>query len=84
MADGVLAPAVLAGVVVLVLGGLWWAARARRAFGTVEERATYAALHQASLAAPRSLQTVLPRAVVDDDGEVRLVDLVVGDPGSGG
>ena len=52
MADGVLAPAVLAGVVVLVLGALWWAARARRAFGTVEERATYAALHQASLAAP--------------------------------
>ena len=38
---------------------------------------------EASLAAPRTLQTVLPRAVVDDDGEVRLVDLVVGDPGPG-
>ena len=34
---------------------------------------------EASLAAPRRLQTVLPRAVVDDDGEVRLVDLLVGD-----
>jgi hypothetical protein len=32
---------------------------------------------EASLAAPRRLQTVLPRAVVDDDGEVRLVDLAV-------
>ena len=52
MADGVLAPAVLGGVVLLVLAVLWWAARGRRAFGTVEERATYAALHEASLAAP--------------------------------
>jgi 8-oxo-dGTP pyrophosphatase MutT (NUDIX family) len=35
---------------------------------------------EASLAAPRTLRTVLPRAVVDADGEVRLVDLVVGAP----
>ena len=39
---------------------------------------------EASLAARRSLQTVLPRAVVDDDGEVRLVDLVVGAADTGG
>ena len=52
MADGVLAPAALLCAVVLVLVGLWWAVRGRRAFGTVEERATYAALHEASLAAP--------------------------------
>ena len=38
----------------------------------------------ASLAAPRRLTTVLPRAVVDDDGEVRLVDLAVGAPEQGG
>lgn len=31
---------------------LWWVLRGRRAFGTVEQRATYAALHSASLAAP--------------------------------
>ncbi len=35
---------------------------------------------EACLAAPRRLRTVLPRAVVADDGEVRLVDLVVGAP----
>ncbi len=39
---------------------------------------------EASLAAPRSLRTVLPRAVVDDDGEVRLVDLVVGSDADAG
>jgi two-component system LytT family sensor kinase len=52
VADGVLAPAVVSLAVVLGLAGMVWAARSRRAFGTVEERATYAALHQASLAAP--------------------------------
>ncbi len=52
MVDGVLPAAVLAGTVVLVLAVLWWVPRGRRAFGTVEERATYAALHEASLAAP--------------------------------
>lgn len=31
---------------------LWWALRGGRTFGTVEQRATYAALHEASLAAP--------------------------------
>ena len=39
----------------LVLGGgwlVWRSLHGRRAFGTVEERATYAALHEASLAAP--------------------------------
>ncbi len=35
---------------------------------------------EACLAAPRRLRTVLPRAVVDDDGEVRLVDLALGAP----
>jgi two-component system LytT family sensor kinase len=52
VADGVLAPAVVSLAVVLGLAGMAWAARSRRAFGTVEERATYAALHRASLAAP--------------------------------
>ena len=52
VADGVLAPAVVVAAVVLGLAVMAWAARSRRAFGTVEERATYAALHQASLAAP--------------------------------
>jgi two-component system LytT family sensor kinase len=52
VADGVLAPAVVSAAVVLGLAVMVWAARGRRAFGTVEERATYAALHQASLAAP--------------------------------
>ena len=42
-----LAVALLAGAVLLAR-----AVRGRAAFGTVEERATYAALHQASLAAP--------------------------------
>jgi two-component system LytT family sensor kinase len=52
MRDGLLAAAAVA--VVLGLPGvvLWWALRGRRTFGTVEQRATYAALHQASLAAP--------------------------------
>ena len=40
--------------VLLVVPGvvLWRAVRGRRAFGTTAERATYAALHQASLASP--------------------------------
>jgi two-component system LytT family sensor kinase len=41
---------VVAGTVVAVV--LWRVLRGRRAFGTVEQLATYAALHQASLAAP--------------------------------
>ena len=52
MADGVLPPAAVAVAVVLGLAAMAWAARGRRAFGTVEERATHTALHQASLAAP--------------------------------
>jgi two-component system LytT family sensor kinase len=56
--DGVLVPALLAGAVALALGLLWRAVRGGRAFGTLEERATYAALHSASLAAP-SLRTGL-------------------------
>jgi two-component system LytT family sensor kinase len=52
MADGVLAPAALAGALALALVVLWRTLRGRRAFGTVEQRATYAALHQAGLAAP--------------------------------
>jgi two-component system LytT family sensor kinase len=59
--DGVLAPAVVTAAVVLGLAVMAWAARSRRAFGTVEERATYAALHQASLAAP-ALRTGLNAA----------------------
>ena len=52
MTDGVLVPTVLAVAVALGLAVVTWAVRSRRAFGTIEERATYAALHQASLAAP--------------------------------
>ena len=54
-----------------------------RSVAVLEDLAAHADV-EASLAAPRRLQTVLPRAVVDDDGEVRLVDLVVGDPDHGG
>ncbi len=52
MTDGVLgitALAVVLSCLALVVG---WEVRGRRAFGTVEQRATYAALHTAGLAAP--------------------------------
>lgn len=52
MRDGLLVAAGLALAVGLPLLVLWWALRGRRTFGTVEQRATYAALHEASLAAP--------------------------------
>lgn len=44
--------AVLAVVLAVGAAAGLWVVRGRRAFGTVEQRATYAALHQASLAAP--------------------------------
>ena len=52
MTDGVLGVTALVVVLscfALVVG---WEVRGRRAFGTVEQRATYAALHSASLAGP--------------------------------
>jgi len=52
MRDGLLVAAALTVAVALPLLVLWWAPRGRRTFGTVEQRATYAALHEASLAAP--------------------------------
>ena len=52
MRDGPLVAAALAVAVALPVLVLWWALRGRRTFGTVEQRATYAALHEASLAAP--------------------------------
>ena len=52
MGDGLLVAAGLAVALALPVLVLWWALRGRRTFGTVEQRATYAALHQASLAAP--------------------------------
>ena len=52
MRDGLLVAAALAVAVVLPALVLWWALRGRRTFGTVEQRATYAALHEASLASP--------------------------------
>ncbi len=52
MRDGLLVAAALAVAVVLPALVLWWALRGRRTFGTVEQRATYAALHEANLAAP--------------------------------
>jgi two-component system LytT family sensor kinase len=62
MADGALgvAAALLAlALCVVVLGR---AVRGRRAFGTVEQRATYAALHSASLAAPPLREGLTPDA----------------------
>jgi two-component system LytT family sensor kinase len=52
VADGVLGPGLLALALGVPAVVLWWALRGRRAFGTVEQRATYEALHLASLAAP--------------------------------
>ena len=51
MADGGLGVAVLL-LAVAAVGAVAWAVRGRRAFGTLEQRATYAALHSASLASP--------------------------------
>lgn len=50
---------------VLVVGGMvvgWWAARARRLFSTTEQRATYEALHTASLASPGLRGGLTPEA----------------------
>lgn len=52
MADGALVAAALGLALALAASVLWWARRGRLAFGTVEQRATYAALHEASLASP--------------------------------
>jgi two-component system, LytTR family, sensor kinase len=52
MGDAVLVTAALAVALAVGAAVVWWAMRGRRAFGTVAERATYAALHEASLAAP--------------------------------
>jgi two-component system LytT family sensor kinase len=50
---------------VIVIGGVvagWWAARARRLFSTTEQRATYEALHTASLASPALRSGLTPDA----------------------
>ena len=73
MADGVLAPAVLVGAVSLAVAVLWWAVRGRRAFGTVEERATYAALHQASLAAPALRTGLNPQSAATSARHLRAL-----------
>jgi two-component system, LytTR family, sensor kinase len=52
MGDVLLVVAALAAALAGGAGVVAWALRGRRAFGTVAERATYAALHEASLAAP--------------------------------
>lgn len=52
MADGALGLAALLAALVAAAALLAWAVRGRRAFGTVEQRATYAALHSASQASP--------------------------------
>ena len=58
---------------------LAWAARGRRAFGTVEERATYAALHQASLAAPPLREGLNAR--VGGDAAPGTCATLLGEPG---
>ena len=52
MTDGVLGVTALVVVLSCLALVVGWEVRGRRAFGTVEQRATYAALHSASLAAP--------------------------------
>jgi len=52
MVDEVLATVALVATLAVLAVALVRVVRGRRAFGTVEQRATYAALHQASLAAP--------------------------------
>ena len=64
-ADGAGGAVAVALALAVLAVAVWWAARGRRAFGTVEQRATYAALHQASLAAPPL------RAGLDHDAATR-------------
>ena len=52
MADSVLVAAVLGFALGVAAAAAWRARRGPRSFGSVAERATYAALHEASLAAP--------------------------------
>ena len=72
MADSALAVAG-ALAVALPLLVLWWARRDKRAFGTVEQRATFAALHQASLAAPPLRQGLTPDAATRSARHLRAL-----------
>ena len=62
-------------VVVLVVPGivLWRAVRSRRAFGTTAERATYAALHEASLASPPLRDGLTADAATRSAGHLRAL-----------
>lgn len=52
MTRGLLEAVALFATGALAATAMWWVVRGRHAFGTPEQRATYAALHQASLAGP--------------------------------
>ena len=67
--------ALLVVAVVLVVPGvvLWRAVRGRRAFGTTAERATYAALHEASLASPALRAGLTAEAAGRSAGHLRVL-----------
>lgn len=73
MADSALVAAAVAVAVALPLVVLWWARRDRRAFGTVEQRATFAALHQASLASPPLRQGLTPESATRSAKHLRAL-----------
>lgn len=73
MADSALVVAAVAVAVALPVLVLWWARRDRRAFGTVEQRATFAALHQASLAAPALRQGLTPESATRSARHLRAL-----------
>ena len=61
------------GVLAVLATLLWRALRGRRAFGTVAERATHAALHEASLAAPPLRAGLTPESAARSAGHLRAL-----------
>jgi len=59
----------------LAVGGavVWWGPRGRRVFGTVAERATFTALHEASLAAPPLREGLTPESAARSARHLRTL-----------
>lgn len=73
MGQSWLGVALAVALVLVPAAGLWWAVRSRRAFGSPAELATYAALHEASLAAPALRAGLTADAAARSAGHLRTL-----------